>query len=73
MRQRRLPFATEYVAKVKSDADGKMVQVKFGGPPKKLTRGLRRHLRKVHRQKPAEAISQLSRLGLDISALGLDR
>ena len=64
-KRRRKAFDTEYVGKVVNDEHGKMTRLVFGGPPKKLTGGLKKHLRKVARQNRQEALNQLGALGYD--------
>lgn len=54
-----------------NDENGKQVKKKvvLGRAPQKLTKGLKRHLRKVAAQNPQEAERQLSMVGASMSQI----
>lgn len=74
---KREPFAQQKVAvKMVGKPARRETVVIAGGPPKKLTGGLRKHLIKVLAQNPVECQRQLAMLGLTgdcYKELGLDK
>lgn len=61
---KRPPFDTKMeVTKLKGKPPKKVTEIVAGGSPKKMTKGLRRHLEKVRRQNPQEADRQMGMIG----------